>query len=360
MNADARSLRERLFIAMQHLLPQHLLSRLTGVLARSGFQPLKDWLIRRFIAHFAVDMSEAAEPDPGAYPHFNAFFTRALREGMRPVDAAPRAITSPADGAVSQLGAIEDGRMFQAKGHWFSAAELLADPADARLFANGSFATIYLSPRDYHRVHMPLAGRLRALRYVPGKLFSVNQVTAESVPGLFARNERLVCLFDTEHGPLAMVLVGRDGGRGHRDRVDRPGDAGRPARVQRGLPAGRRRAHAAEGCRDGPLPAGLHGDPAAAARRRELGRGARRGLAAAHGAADRVAVALTHMTPDAQRRRHACGKCAILLRRSHAGSPARTRREYIPVGSTVAIQATDGPRKTARMAPAALVVRHCS
>ena len=208
MNADARSLRERLFIAMQHLLPQHLLSRLTGMLASSGFQPLKDWLIRRFIAHFAVDMSEAAEPDPGAYPHFNAFFTRALREGMRPVDAAPRAITSPADGAVSQLGAIEDGRMFQAKGHWFSAAELLADPADARLFANGSFATIYLSPRDYHRVHMPLSARLRTLRYVPGKLFSVNQVTAESVPGLFARNERLVCLFDTEHGPLAMVLVG--------------------------------------------------------------------------------------------------------------------------------------------------------
>jgi phosphatidylserine decarboxylase len=208
MNADARSLRDRLFIAAQHLLPQHLLSRLLGVLAGSRFQPLKDWLIRRFIAHFAVDMSEAAEPDPAVYPHFNAFFTRALREGMRPVDAAPHALTSPADGAVSQLGAIEDGRIFQAKGHWFSAAELLADAADARLFENGSFATIYLSPRDYHRVHMPLTGRLRALRYVPGKLFSVNQVTAESVPGLFARNERLVCLFDTEYGPVAMVLVG--------------------------------------------------------------------------------------------------------------------------------------------------------
>ena len=208
MNADARSLRERLFIALQHLLPQHLLSRGAAVLAHSRLQPLKDWLIRRFIAHFAVDMSEAAEPDPGAYPHFNAFFTRALREGMRPVDAAPRAITSPADGAVSQLGAIEDGRMFQAKGHWFSAAELLADPADARLFANGSFATIYLSPRDYHRVHMPMTGRLVAMRYIPGRLFSVNQSTAENVPRLFARNERLVCQFETAHGPLVMVLVG--------------------------------------------------------------------------------------------------------------------------------------------------------
>ena len=208
MNADARSLRDRLFIALQHLLPQHLLSRGLGVLANSRLQPLKDWLIRRFIAHFAVDMSEAAEPDPAVYPHFNAFFTRALRDGTRPVDAAPQALTSPADGAVSQLGAIEDGRIFQAKGHWFSAAELLADPAEARLFEDGSFATIYLSPRDYHRVHMPLAGCLRAMRYVPGKLFSVNQLTAESVPGLFARNERLVCLFDTEHGPLAMVLVG--------------------------------------------------------------------------------------------------------------------------------------------------------
>jgi phosphatidylserine decarboxylase len=140
--------------------------------------------------------------------HFNAFFTRALRPGARPVDSADEALSSPADGAVSQIGAIEDGGIFQAKGHWFSTAELLADAADARLFEDGAFATIYLSPRDYHRVHMPLAGCLRRLRYVPGRLFSVNRVTAESVPGLFARNERLVCLFDTAHGPMALVLVG--------------------------------------------------------------------------------------------------------------------------------------------------------
>ena len=208
MTADTRSLRDRLFIALQHLLPQHLLSRALGLLATSRLQPLKDFLVRRFIAHFAVDMSEAAEPDPAVYPHFNAFFTRALREGARPLDGAADALVSPADGAVSQLGAIDDGRIFQAKGHWFSAAELLADADDARLFENGAFANIYLSPRDYHRVHMPLGAELRKLRYVPGRLFSVNQVTAASVPGLFARNERLVCLFDTAHGPLAMVLVG--------------------------------------------------------------------------------------------------------------------------------------------------------
>ena len=208
MTADTRSLRDRLFIALQHLLPLHLLSRALGLLATSRLQPLKDFLVRRFIAHFAVDMSEAAEPDPAVYPHFNAFFTRALREGARPLDGAADALVSPADGAVSQLGAIDDGRIFQAKGHWFSAAELLADAADARLFENGAFANIYLSPRDYHRVHMPLGAELRKLRYVPGRLFSVNQVTAASVPGLFARNERLVCLFDTAHGPLAMVLVG--------------------------------------------------------------------------------------------------------------------------------------------------------
>ena len=196
------------FVALQYLLPHRLLSSLALRIARVRTPWFKNAMIRLIAERFGVDWNEAASSSLDDYPHFNAFFTRALREGMRPVDAAPRAITSPADGAVSQLGAIEDGRMFQAKGHWFSAAELLADPADARLFANGSFATIYLSPRDYHRVHMPLAGRLRALRYVPGKLFSVNQVTAESVPGLFARNERLVCLFDTEHGPLAMVLVG--------------------------------------------------------------------------------------------------------------------------------------------------------
>ena len=208
MNEQWSVLRTRVFIALQYLLPQHLLSRLLGRLAHARFAPLKDTLIRRFIARFDIDMSEAVRPEPGAYAHFNAFFTRALRPGAREIDTGADAVTSPADGAVSQIGTIAAGRIFQAKGHSFSTAELLADSADGALFDGGAFATIYLSPRDYHRVHMPLAGRLRRLRHVPGRLFSVNPVTAASVPALFARNERVICTFDTEHGPLAMVLVG--------------------------------------------------------------------------------------------------------------------------------------------------------
>lgn len=208
MNALPATWRERAFVMLQYLLPQHALSRLTGRLARSRVRWLKDLLIRRFIAAFGVDMSEAAEPDPESYPHFNAFFTRALREGARVLDAGDDVVISPADGTVSQAGAINGGRIVQAKGRWFSCAELLADAADAALFDGGEFATIYLSPRDYHRVHMPCTARLTALRYVPGRLFSVNAVTAASVPALFARNERLVCHFETDRGPMAMVLVG--------------------------------------------------------------------------------------------------------------------------------------------------------
>lgn len=200
--------RQRAFIMVQYLLPQHLLSRLVGRLARARQPLLKNTLIHLFKARFKVDMGEAAQPDPRAYEHFNAFFTRALRSDARPLDAAPEALTSPADGAVSQIGIIEDGRIFQAKGHAFSTAELLADSAEAAWFDGGSFATIYLSPRDYHRVHMPCDATLRSLRHVPGRLFSVNAVTAAAVPALFARNERVVCLFETPHGPLAMVLVG--------------------------------------------------------------------------------------------------------------------------------------------------------
>ncbi len=199
---------DTLFIIFQHLVPQHLLSRLTGWLA--GLRHplwLKDRVIRRFIAHFDVNMAEAAQPDPEAYASFNEFFTRPLREGARPIADAD--IVCPADGAVSQLGDIEDGRIFQAKGQAFSARELLGgDEARAAQFHDGSFATIYLSPRDYHRVHMPIAGRLTATCYIPGRLFSVNQVTAQNVERLFARNERLVCYFDTVAGPMAMVLVG--------------------------------------------------------------------------------------------------------------------------------------------------------
>jgi len=199
---------DKIFIFLQHILPQHLLSRCVGWLARLEHPVwLKNWLIHIFIRHFGVNMAEAADPDPTSYAAFNAFFTRALREGARPLAQAD--ILCPADGAISQLGAIEQGRIFQAKGQSYSAWELLGgDTERAPLFDGGSFATIYLSPRDYHRVHMPLAGRLTATRYIPGDLYSVNQVTAANVPRLFARNERLVCHFDTDAGPMAMVLVG--------------------------------------------------------------------------------------------------------------------------------------------------------
>lgn len=196
------------FITLQYLLPQHLLSRLTGALADCKVVWLKDLLIKMFARQFDVNMDEAAEPELQNYPSFNAFFTRALHADARPIDPAQGLITCPADGVISQLGSIEQGRIFQAKGRQYSAAELLGDATRATPFMNGQFATIYLSPRDYHRVHMPIAGELTAQTYVPGKLFSVNQVTAESVPRLFARNERLVCYFDTAVGPMAMVLVG--------------------------------------------------------------------------------------------------------------------------------------------------------
>jgi phosphatidylserine decarboxylase len=199
---------DRLFIWFQHLVPQHLLSRCTGALAELRHPLwLKDWLVARFIRHFGVDMAEAQEPDSTRYTCFNDFFTRPLREGARPLSSAD--ILCPADGAISQLGAITNGLLFQAKGRYFSAEVLLGgDLERAAQFDGGQFATIYLSPKDYHRVHMPVAGKLTATRYVPGKLFSVNGVTADNVDRLFARNERLVCHFDTERGPMAMILVG--------------------------------------------------------------------------------------------------------------------------------------------------------
>ncbi len=199
---------DRIFIFLQHILPQHLLSRCTGLLAGLHHPEwLKNWLIHMFVRHFKVDMAEAANPDPTSYASFNAFFTRPLREDARTLADAD--IICPADGAISQLGPIVGGRIFQAKGQSFSAWELLGGDSERSTgFADGSFATIYLSPRDYHRVHMPVAGRLTATCYIPGKLFSVNQVTAENVPRLFARNERLVCYFDTAAGPMAMILVG--------------------------------------------------------------------------------------------------------------------------------------------------------
>jgi len=199
---------DSLFIFVQHIVPQHLLSRITGWLAELRYPIwLKDWVITRFIDHFDVNMADARASEPSAYAHFNDFFTRPLREDARPIADAP--VVCPADGAISQLGDIEGGRIFQAKGQWFTASELLGGDANvAEPFANGKFATIYLSPRDYHRVHMPIAGTLTRTCYVPGKLFSVNGVTAENVDRLFARNERLVCHFDTELGPMVMILVG--------------------------------------------------------------------------------------------------------------------------------------------------------
>lgn len=203
------NIQERLFLAGQYLLPHHALSRLIGCAAECRAEWLKNPLISWFVKRYQVDMSEAVIGNPHAYEHFNAFFTRALRDGARPLDASPGAILCPADGAISQLGAIEHGRIFQAKGHSFSVLELLGGDAEmAAPFMGGQFATVYLSPKDYHRVHMPLAGTLREMVYVPGKLFSVNGFTAENVPELFARNERVVCLFDTERGPMAVVLVG--------------------------------------------------------------------------------------------------------------------------------------------------------
>ncbi|WP_311946146.1 archaetidylserine decarboxylase [Halomonas piscis] len=200
------TLTQKAFALMQYPLPHHAISRLAGLLAECRSPGLKNALIRAFIRRFKVDMSQAQEPDYRAYSTFNDFFTRALTSDARPVGEG---FISPADGTLSQFGRMAAGELVQAKGHRFSTRALLGgDAALAETFAGGSFATVYLSPRDYHRVHMPIAGTLRETIYVPGRLFSVNQATAGHVPGLFARNERLVCIFDTANGPLAVVLVG--------------------------------------------------------------------------------------------------------------------------------------------------------
>ncbi|MFN3864545.1 MAG: archaetidylserine decarboxylase [Erythrobacter sp.] len=195
------------FIAFQHLVPQHALSRLAGRLADSRTPWLRDMLIRRFVAVFDVDLSEAAR-GIGEFASFNDFFTRELKPGARPLADSGAFILSPADGAVSQLGPITGGRIVQAKGRDYSVAEILGGDADAARFEGGRFITIYLSPRDYHRVHMPAAGRLARSAYLPGDLFSVNQATAAGVERLFARNERLACLFDGPDGRFASIMVG--------------------------------------------------------------------------------------------------------------------------------------------------------
>ena len=195
------------FIILQYLTPQHLISRLVGSIAASEISWIKNQFIKRFAEKFDISLEEAQIQQFKEFKSFNHFFTRALLPEARPIDETPDGLCSPADGAISQLGKIEQGRVFQAKGFDFSVAELLADDQN-RDFDDGDFCTIYLSPSDYHRLHMPCDGRLTAMTYIPGDLFSVNTTTAENVPRLFSRNERLVAFFDTEHGPMAMVLVG--------------------------------------------------------------------------------------------------------------------------------------------------------
>ena len=201
---------DKLFVLIQYVTPQLMVSRLAGRLADNDKAPrLKNRIVKWFIGRYGVNMNEAAEPDFTTYPTFNAFFTRALKAGARPIEGGQKVFVSPVDGVISQLGQVNRDRAFQAKGQSFSLTELLGgDTQRATPFENGEFTTIYLSPSDYHRIHMPMAGTLKEMVYVPGKLFSVNPTTAEQVPNLFARNERVVCLFDTEAGPMALVLVG--------------------------------------------------------------------------------------------------------------------------------------------------------
>ena len=198
---------ERLAVLPHYLLPKQALTRFAGWVAGARGGRATTALIRWFIKRYGVNMAEAAQADPAAYASFNEFFTRALRPGVRPLAAADW--LCPVDGAISQFGAVHDGRIFQAKGHDYSATALLGgDGALAAHFHGGHFATLYLAPKDYHRIHMPCAGRLLRMVHVPGELFSVNPTTARGVPGLFARNERVVCVFDAEQGPWVMVLVG--------------------------------------------------------------------------------------------------------------------------------------------------------
>jgi phosphatidylserine decarboxylase len=198
---------DRLAVLPQYLLPKQALTALAGKFATARAGGLTTSVIRWFVGRYQVDMSEAANPDIASYSSFNEFFTRPLKPGARPL--APAAFICPVDGAISQFGAIERDQIFQAKGHSYTTTALVGGDAElARQFADGDFATLYLSPKDYHRIHMPCDGRLLRMIHVPGALFSVNPTTARGVPGLFARNERVVCLFESDHGPFVLALVG--------------------------------------------------------------------------------------------------------------------------------------------------------
>ena len=234
-----------LAVLVQYLLPHRLLSALARQVAYSRWRPLKDWLIRLAIRTFDINVAEAADPEPRNYESFNAFFTRALRSGARMPDPDPSALLMPADGNISQIGRIAEGRIFQAKSQAFTAAELLGDAQLAAPYADGWFANIYLSPRDYHRVHMPWAGTLVETLHVPGRLFSVAPWAVRAIPRLFARNERLVCHFDTERGPMCVVMVGAllvSGVETVWNGVNIPGYASKPWRLDfrgRGIRLGR-------------------------------------------------------------------------------------------------------------------------
>jgi phosphatidylserine decarboxylase len=207
--SDRPSLGARLFVGLQHILPQHTLSRVIHRVARIRTPAVKNALISSFVRGFRPDMTEATQPDPLAYGSFNDFFTRTLKPGARPLDPDPRTLVSPVDGTVSQIGYLDELRIIQAKGRYYLLDALLGGAHEwTQRLTGGAFATLYLAPYNYHRIHMPLAGTLKAAWYVPGRLFSVNAVTAASVAGLFARNERVVCIF--EKGPLtfAMISVG--------------------------------------------------------------------------------------------------------------------------------------------------------
>jgi len=208
-DTKSASVGERVHGVIQHLLPQTLLTAIMYHSTRCSFGPWKNWQIRWFIKRYGVDITEALQADPRSYEHFNAFFTRALRPGSRPLEGGPESIVCPADGRISAIGDVRSGMLLQAKGQHYSLHTLLGS-VDARTaaFEQGRFITLYLSPRDYHRVHMPTDGWLREMIYIPGRLFSVNFGTARAVPRLFTRNERLVCVFDTDIGPMALILVG--------------------------------------------------------------------------------------------------------------------------------------------------------
>jgi phosphatidylserine decarboxylase len=209
MSDDEAGASDRAFALLQDLLPQHAMSRLMHRLARSTRPWLRNALVRTVLRSYPqIRMRDAAQPDPFAYPSFNAFFTRALRADARVIEGGAGDPVSPVDGTVSQLGRVASGQLIQAKGLHYSADALLADESAPTRYDGGAFACLYLAPYDYHRIHMPLAGTLTATRYVPGALYSVNAATARAVPGLYTRNERVVCEFDTARGPMAVVMVG--------------------------------------------------------------------------------------------------------------------------------------------------------